>query len=98
MARRRGVSDRATTSPVSTDTPSRLASVTKTYMAALTLRFVDEGVVDPDERVELDGVAKDATLRQLLHHTRGLPTTTTAPGPSNWRNPPTPKRSHAAGE
>ena len=68
-----GVTDRVTGTPVSADSPFRLASVTKTYVAALTLRLVDEGVIGLDDRAALNGVPRDATVRQLLNHTSGLP-------------------------
>ena len=58
---------------VTTDTPFRLASITKTYVAALALLLVDDGVLQLDAPVHLDGVPRAATLRQLLSHTSGLP-------------------------
>ena len=55
------------------DTPFRLASITKTYVAALAMVLVEEGVLDLDEPVELAGVGRDATLRHLLSHSSGMP-------------------------
>lgn len=67
------------------DTPLRIASNTKTYVAAATLRLVERGaldldapldtVVDPDLLAPLDaaGYATDAiTVRHLLMHAGGL--------------------------
>lgn len=49
----------------------RIASVTKTFVAALALQLVEEGAL------ELDGdagpLAEGATIRQLLNHTAGFP-------------------------
>ena len=55
---------------------SRLASVTKLYLAAVVLQLVDEGVLDLDDPIDryVDGVPDgDAiTLRMLGRHTSGL--------------------------
>ena len=59
--------------PVRPSTPFRVASVTKTYLAALAHLLADEGVLDLDEPVTLSGVPEGATLRHLLSHTSGLP-------------------------
>jgi D-alanyl-D-alanine carboxypeptidase len=61
-------------------TKFRIASVTKNYVAALTLELVEDGVVSLDDTVgrwlrrlpEPVAFARDVTLRQLLSHTSGL--------------------------
>ena len=62
---------------VKPDTAFALASVSKTYTAALILALVDEGKVDLDERVSKllpkMRFASKVTVRQLLNHTSGLP-------------------------
>jgi D-alanyl-D-alanine carboxypeptidase len=54
----------------------RIGSITKTYMAALTLRLDDVGVLDIDDPVAtyLPGLGIDdtATIRDLLAHTSGI--------------------------
>ncbi len=57
----------------SVNTPFLLASVTKTYVAALALDLVDDGTLDLDDAADLDGVPNGTTVRQLLNHTSGLP-------------------------
>ena len=62
---------------VKEDTAFALASVSKTYTAALILALADEGRLDLDARVS-DLLPKvrftgSATVRQLLNHTSGLP-------------------------
>ena len=49
--------------------PFPIASVTKTFVATVVLQLAGEGAIDLDERAP--GV--DATVRQLLNHTSGLP-------------------------
>jgi D-alanyl-D-alanine carboxypeptidase len=71
-----GDADVATGIPVTPDTSFSVASVSKTFTAALTLALVDEG------RIALDGAAKSylpslpidpaITVRELLDHTSGL--------------------------
>lgn len=70
----------ATGAPVSEHTPFRIASMSKSFTAAVVLQLADEG------RVDLDGALADAlpgfsmaderagaiTIRQLLSHTSGL--------------------------
>jgi D-alanyl-D-alanine carboxypeptidase len=78
-------------SSVTDATAFRVASVTKTYLAALTLLLVEDG------RVALDaplrslfaevGVWGDVTVRQLLSHTSGLPRSGPKVDPSTWRTP-----------
>ena len=55
----------------------RIASVTKTFIAAVVLQLVDEGRLELDDTVErrLPGVlrhGREITVRQLLNHTSGL--------------------------
>ena len=62
---------------VKDDTAFALASVSKTYTAALILALADDGKLDLDARVSKFlpkvKVAGKATIRQLLDHTSGLP-------------------------
>jgi D-alanyl-D-alanine carboxypeptidase len=64
------------TTPLSGTTPFAIASVTKTFTAAIVLQLVDEGRVDLDAQVndylpELT-IARGVTVRQLLSHTSGI--------------------------
>ncbi|HSK52114.1 MAG TPA: serine hydrolase domain-containing protein [Clostridia bacterium] len=72
-----GLADVKRKTPVEADTAFAIASVTKTYTAALILALAEEGRLDLDARVTtiLPGVriAGKATVRQLLDHTSGLP-------------------------
>jgi D-alanyl-D-alanine carboxypeptidase len=80
-----GASDTATGAPLQPDTPFRIASVTKTFVAAAVLRLVEQGKVKLDapitrylSRGSLDVLRADGydvgriTVRQLLQHTSGL--------------------------
>jgi len=80
-----GVSDRATGAPLKPEQPHRIASNTKTYVAAAVLRLVEEGTLRLDapiagllsgESVEVlrrGGYRPDAiTVRHLLTHTSGI--------------------------
>jgi D-alanyl-D-alanine carboxypeptidase len=62
---------------VKPDTAFALASVSKTYTAALVLALANEGTLDLDARVSAllpkVRIAGKATVRQLLDHTSGLP-------------------------
>jgi D-alanyl-D-alanine carboxypeptidase len=80
-----GVSALATSEPVTPGTLFSLASVTKTYTAALTLRLVEAGDLSLDDtvghwlgRLVGHGVAA-STVRQLLSMTSGLPDYTEVP-------------------
>ncbi len=70
-----GLRDRARGLPFLADTPWRIGSVTKNYVAALVLRLDGEGLLDLDDRLAKwvsdvpNGEA--VTLRQLLSHTSG---------------------------
>jgi D-alanyl-D-alanine carboxypeptidase len=71
-----GVADAATDEPVTPDTAFALASITKTFTAAIILQLVDEGALSLDDRAaELlpeGGFHPAITLRDLLDHTSGL--------------------------
>jgi D-alanyl-D-alanine carboxypeptidase len=62
--------------PIEDDTQFAIASVTKTFIAALILQLADEGKVDLDATFGSyfkDAPRKDTvTLRQLLSHTSGI--------------------------
>ncbi|MGZ6372579.1 MAG: serine hydrolase domain-containing protein, partial [Candidatus Limnocylindria bacterium] len=64
------------TTPLSGTTPFAIASVTKTFTAAIVLQLVEEGRIDIDGAVtdylpELT-LARGVTVRQLLSHTSGI--------------------------
>jgi D-alanyl-D-alanine carboxypeptidase len=64
------------TTPLSGNTPFAIASVTKTFTAAIVLQLVEEGRIDLDAAVndylaELT-IARGVTVRQLLSHTSGI--------------------------
>ena len=64
------------TTPLSGATPFAIASVTKTFTAAIVLQLADEGRVDLDAAVtdylpELT-IARGVSVRQLLGHTSGI--------------------------
>jgi CubicO group peptidase (beta-lactamase class C family) len=66
----------------------RIGSITKTFTAVLVMRLRDEGLLDLGDPLEkhLPGTrAGEATLRQLLSHTAGLPAE--PPGPWWERTP-----------
>lgn len=63
--------------PITTGMFFGIASITKNYVAALTLKLVDEGLLVLDDPVSkwlpaIDNVDPAITLRQLLNHTSGL--------------------------
>jgi D-alanyl-D-alanine carboxypeptidase len=80
-----GVADVQAGTPLEPDTPFRVASMTKTFVAAAVLRLVEErkieldepiaGLISPESRAVLDGDGYDTeriTVRQLLQHTAGF--------------------------
>lgn len=71
-----GMADVKGGTPVSEETAFALASITKTFTAAVVLDLVAEGRLGLDERVarRLPGLGIDSrvTVRQLLDHTSGL--------------------------
>ena len=62
--------------PLSGATPFAIASVTKTFTAAIVLQLVEEGRVDLDAPVSdylpEVAIARGVTVRQLLSHTSGI--------------------------
>ena len=77
--------------PVTDATVFRVASVTKTYLAALTLLLVDDGRLALDAPLRslfaAVGVWGDVTVRELLSHTSGVPRSGPTVDPSAWRTP-----------
>jgi D-alanyl-D-alanine carboxypeptidase len=74
----RGVTDTATRAPMGTTARFRVASITKSFVAAVVLQLVGEGRLSLDERVDavvpglLPGADAAITVRELLRHTSGL--------------------------
>ena len=72
-----GLADVAGKRPVTPDSAFALASISKTYTAAVVLQLVDEGRLALDQPVAplLPGYKLDTriTVRMLLDHTSGLP-------------------------
>src|ERR1700760_1702440 len=72
-----GVAELGKDLPVDPDGSFRIASVTKTFTAAVVLSLVADGVLDLEDTCErwLPGVVpagEGITVRQLLNHTIGL--------------------------
>jgi D-alanyl-D-alanine carboxypeptidase len=72
-----GFADRASATPLAPDTPFRIASVTKTFVATVVLQLVAEGRLGLDDSVErwlpsLLPKGRRVTIRQLLGHRSGL--------------------------
>ncbi len=80
-----GMADDASQTAMSTDTPVRIASNTKTYVAATVLRLHEEGMLDIDHTMDryisstyndllkADGYqTNEITLRHLLSHSAGF--------------------------
>ena len=80
-----GMADPENGIPMTPETPSRIASNTKTFIAAAVLRLAEEGMLDIDDPIAdhlpeefvamLDGDGYDTvamTLRHLLTHSSGL--------------------------
>jgi D-alanyl-D-alanine carboxypeptidase len=101
-----GVADRKTESAPGVDMPLRLGSVGKLYTAAVIHRLAARGALDLDTPAtrylmvgDAVGVAnRDATLRQLLSHTGGIPDYYALPNIRrwDWKQPLTPERILAA--
>lgn len=97
-----GVANRKTGAAAALDMPLRLGSVGKLYTAAVIHRLAARGVLSLDAPVsryllasDAIGVAnRDATLRQLLNHTSGVPDYYALPEIRrwNWKKPLTPLR------
>ncbi|HEX6869402.1 MAG TPA: serine hydrolase domain-containing protein, partial [Candidatus Limnocylindrales bacterium] len=71
-----GLADAATKTPVTADTAFAIASISKTFTAALILALAEDGELFLDSPVgsilpDLD-IDPDITIRQLLDHTSGL--------------------------
>jgi D-alanyl-D-alanine carboxypeptidase len=71
-----GEADRRTGRPLKPDTPMAIASVTKTFVAALVLELAEEGRLSLDDPLSRwlprYPDARAITVRQLLNHTSGL--------------------------
>ena len=71
-----GFADLATRQPVSSTTLFDVGSITKTFVAALTLQLADQGVLGLSDPVSrwLPGFTGNpgATIRELLDHTSGI--------------------------
>lgn len=73
-----GVAELGTTREVSAHGRFRIGSITKTFVATVTLQLVAEGRLELDDTVEsrLPGAVPNGhriTVRQLLNHTSGVP-------------------------
>lgn len=74
----RGVADSATREPMRVSARFRVASITKSFVAAVVLQLVGEGRLSLDERVGqvvpdlLPKADAAITVRELLHHMSGL--------------------------
>ncbi len=62
--------------PVAADTPFAVASVTKTFVAAVVMQLVEEGRLSLDDRLSrwVSGIPNGSriTVRQMLQHTSGI--------------------------
>lgn len=97
-----GVADRKTRTKATIDMPLRIASVSKLYAAATIFRLAERGLINLDQPVstmlgadDAVGVAgREATLRQLLNHSGGVPDYYDLPDIRrwDWRLPLTPER------
>lgn len=83
-----GYDDITSKAPITRDTRFGIGSITKTFVAVVIMQLAGEGKVDLDKTVtnyvNLSSVrrvpnADQATLRQLLNHTSGVPTWEFAP-------------------
>jgi D-alanyl-D-alanine carboxypeptidase len=66
-----GLANLETREPLTSQHRFRIGSVSKTFIAAVVLQLVDEGVLELDG--EATPVVPGVTVRQLLNHTSGLP-------------------------
>lgn len=97
----RGVANRKTKEPMPTGEQLRIASISKLYTAAVIHQLVSERKLDLDAPAtdylpdgSLKGVPNaDASLRQLLNHTSGIPDYYDARSYifSDWKKPITPE-------
>jgi D-alanyl-D-alanine carboxypeptidase len=72
-----GTSNPATGDSIKPDMLFDIGSNTKTFIAALVLKLVDEGLVNLDDQInqwlpEFPNIDGDVTIRQLLNHTSGI--------------------------
>ncbi|MEM1396704.1 MAG: serine hydrolase domain-containing protein [Pseudomonadota bacterium] len=77
-----GLADRKAEIPMRADYTLRMGSITKTYVAALTIMAANEGLIDLDGQI-IEYLCTDVlsrlpdgaspTIRQLLNHTSGIP-------------------------
>ncbi|MEV7774509.1 serine hydrolase domain-containing protein [Kitasatospora sp. NPDC086791] len=82
---RAGTAEVGTRRPARIDDHMRLASAAKAFSGAVALRLVDCGLLGLDDTIAgrlptLPAAWGAVTLRQLLHHTSGLPDYSAAPG------------------
>jgi len=71
-----GTAEREGQTPIGTDAPFRIASITKVFVAVVVLQLVEEGRLgldDPASRYAPDAAPWPVTIRQLLNHTSGIP-------------------------
>ena len=72
-----GVSELVDETPLDASDPFKIASITKTFTAAVVLQLVGEGALTLDDSLEqwYPGFARgdEITLRQLLNHSSGIP-------------------------
>ena len=63
--------------PIAADTPFRVGSISKPFVATMVLQLVDEGSVDLDEALSTylpnTPIGGDVPIRMLLNHRSGLP-------------------------
>jgi D-alanyl-D-alanine carboxypeptidase len=72
-----GMSNPATGDSIRPDMLFDIGSNTKTFIAALVLKLVDEGLINLDDQInqwlpEYPNIDGDVTIRQLLNHTSGI--------------------------
>ncbi|UCC80571.1 MAG: beta-lactamase family protein [Candidatus Zixiibacteriota bacterium] len=65
------------TDSITTDMLFGIGSVTKSYIAALTLKYVEEGKISLDDKIgswlsDMEYIEPSVTVRQLLNHSSGL--------------------------
>ena len=66
--------------PMTAETPSRVGSISKTFVGTMVLQLVDEGRVNLDQRLATylpeTSAGADVTIRDLLRHHSGVPSYT----------------------
>jgi D-alanyl-D-alanine carboxypeptidase len=67
----------ATGAPLTEDVTWRIGSVTKAFVAVVTMQLVDEGHLSLDDLaatcLDYDFIPAEATILDLLHHSSGIP-------------------------